>query len=69
MNDNTQAALVITRLIDIMSVVARVAEEVNKVSEVIKRARSENREISKDEWAQLDAGLDAARERARLAIS
>ncbi len=64
-----QAALVITRLIDIMAVVARVAEEVNKVSEVIKRARSENRDISAEEWAQMEADLDAARERARQAVS
>ena len=69
MSDTQQVALVITRLVDVLSVVARLTAELQKVSGMIERARAENRELSKEEWAQLDDDLASARQRALESIS
>lgn len=66
-DDKTLAA--VSRLVDLLTVIATVTAEVQKASALIVNARAEGRDISAEEWAQLDADLDAARERARAAIS
>lgn len=63
------AALVVARLVDLLSVAVSLLTEAQKVSEMIETAREEGRTISPEEWQQLDDALAQARERAREAIS
>ena len=58
---------VVSNVLAMTTAIADISVELEKFNNMLKTAESEGRELNADDWAKLDADLEAAREKAKNA--
>lgn len=59
----------ISALLDLVQIVSAVTQQINAIGAVVKKAQDEGRDITAEEWAEIDGAQIAERAKAVAAVA